>query len=183
MMNTVDPRIREARPDDAERIAVVHVAAWQAGYEGLMPADYLNDLSNQLDRRAEGWRRTLTGTGTTSGSITVLLAEDPASEELFGFTMFGTCRDDDVPPTTGELWAINLHRGAWGKGIGSALFLAGIDGLRADGYTDAVLWVLETNARARKFYERHGWRLDGHTKVDQREGFPLNEVRYVTSLR
>jgi ribosomal protein S18 acetylase RimI-like enzyme len=179
MMSAMGLRIREAHPDDAERIAAVHVAAWQAGYEGQLPADFLAGLSDDLDRRIQSWRRGLAADDTPT---TALVAEDPESGELFGFTTYGTCRDDDVPPTTGELWAINLHRGAWGRGVGSALFLAGVDGLRADGYRDAVLWVLETNTRARRFYEKHGWNPDGHTKVDQRETFALREVRYAIPL-
>jgi RimJ/RimL family protein N-acetyltransferase len=27
------------------------------------------------------------------------------------------------------------------------------------------LWVLEENARARRFYERHGWRENGRTRA------------------
>ena len=28
-----------------------------------------------------------------------------------------------------------------------------------------LLWVMEQNARARRFYEKHGWRPDGRTRV------------------
>ena len=37
--------------------------------------------------------------------------------------------------------------------------------LRARGATRARLWVLELNGRARSFYERHGWRADGTSRV------------------
>lgn len=39
------------------------------------------------------------------------------------------------------------------------------------------LWVLEANARARRFYERHGWRPDGRSQPCEFEPFPL-EVGY-----
>ena len=38
--------------------------------------------------------------------------------------------------------------------------------LRAAGFTEAVLWVLEGNERAARFYESHGWHEDGGTLVD-----------------
>ena len=34
----------------------------------------------------------------------------------------------------------------------------------------------------RRFYELGGWRLDGATKSDAREGFTLQEVRYRLAL-
>jgi len=45
-------------------------------------------------------------------------------------------------------------------------------------YREAVLWVLEGNARARSFYQAHGWWPDGAVKTEQRGEALLNEVRY-----
>ena len=42
----------------------------------------------------------------------------------------------------------------------------------------STLWTLEANGRARAFYERTGWALDGTTKDDDRGSFVLKEVRY-----
>jgi GNAT superfamily N-acetyltransferase len=39
------------------------------------------------------------------------------------------------------------------------------------------LWVLEQNTRARRFYERHGWRPDGRTQPCEFEPYPT-EVGY-----
>jgi hypothetical protein len=43
---------------DERRLAEVHIAAWQAGYAGLMPADFLAGLSMEVG--TEHWRRSLT---------------------------------------------------------------------------------------------------------------------------
>ena len=40
-----------------------------------------------------------------------------------------------------------------------------------------TLWVLKGNARAISFYERHGFKFDGATKTDERDGFSLHELR------
>jgi ribosomal protein S18 acetylase RimI-like enzyme len=50
------------------------------------------------------------------------------------------------------------------------------------GFREATLWVLETNDRARRFYEAVGWSLDGQRRVDESYGFALAEVRYRRSL-
>ena len=39
------------------------------------------------------------------------------------------------------------------------------------------LWVLADNARARRFYERHGWTADGASQALTIPGAPI-EVRY-----
>jgi RimJ/RimL family protein N-acetyltransferase len=45
-----------------------------------------------------------------------------------------------------------------------------------------VLWVLEDNSRARRFYERGGWRPDGTTRVEKLSGEPVPQLRYAKTL-
>jgi hypothetical protein len=40
------------------------------------------------------------------------------------------------------------------------------------GYVQATLWVLDSNARARRFYAKGGWAEDGAVKHDDSRGFP-----------
>lgn len=58
----------------------------------------------------------------------------------------------------------------------------GIEALRAAGHREAILWVLDDNRRARRFYEREGWRLDGAVKEDDFLGVRVSEVRYRITL-
>jgi hypothetical protein len=51
------------------------------------------------------------------------------------------------------------------------------------GYADAILWVLDTNDRARRFYALAGWADDGARKTDGSRGFDITEVRYRRTLR
>lgn len=67
---------------------------------------------------------------------------------------------------------------AWGTGIGRRLMTAALTSLVEAGFTRATLWVLDTNERARRFYEAGSWRPDGGLKRDERRGVLLNEVRY-----
>jgi ribosomal protein S18 acetylase RimI-like enzyme len=54
--------------------------------------------------------------------------------------------------------------------------------LAVAGFTQVTLWVLDSNDRARRFYEAGGWSADGAAKQDDSRGFPLSEVRYRRSL-
>ena len=59
---------------------------------------------------------------------------------------------------------------------------ASLDEMVKAGYTTATLWALDTNARARRFYEIGGWRADGVTKIHDWGSFTCTDVRYVLDL-
>lgn len=167
--------IRQAVVGDAAEVAVVHVAVWQAAYAGTMPAAFLAGLS--VRRREESWRRVFEERGPDPA---VLVAE--TDEGIVGFAVGGPSRADDAAPGTGELYAINLLPGQWGAGLGRTLHDRILAALTATGYRQATLWVLDTNARARRFYEREGWAPDGATQRDEFDGAVLDEVRYRIDL-
>jgi GNAT superfamily N-acetyltransferase len=174
--------VRPARVADAAKIAAIHIASWQRGYRGLVPQDYLDGLDAAVwtTRRVNlleqlDWSR--------SGCFVV--ADN--NGELVGFTHAGPTRDDDssssATAAVGEVYAIYLAPDAWGKGFGQALMAAALAQLAQCGYGEATLWVLDSNARARRFYAAAGFKPDGAVKVDDSRGFPLAEVRYRRSLR
>lgn len=66
----------------------------------------------------------------------------------------------------------------WGSGVGRELISAGEKRLRELGHVDAILWVLEDNPRARRFYERAGWNDDGGRRSITFLGLEVPEVRY-----
>ena len=50
---------------------------------------------------------------------------------------------------------------------------------REKGFSELTLWVLDANQRARKFYEKFEFVLDGSEKEDDRwDDFVISEVRY-----
>jgi GNAT superfamily N-acetyltransferase len=91
-------------------------------------------------------------------------------------------RDDDADPATGEVPMIYALPRAWGSGAGRELMAAAVAGLREAGFAQVTLWVLDSNARARRFYERAGFVPDGATKTDVLAGATMTEVRYRRAL-
>ena len=65
---------------------------------------------------------------------------------------------------------------------GKALMDSALDVLRQAGFSEATLWVLATNERARRFYEVGGRAPDGAAKQDDSRGFPITELRYRRQL-
>jgi GNAT superfamily N-acetyltransferase len=159
--------VRAAVPEDAEAIAAVHVRAWQVAYAHVFPPERLAGLDEAA--RSRQWREGL----ETDWSALVL-------DDGSGFASVGPSRDVEGE---GELYAIYVDPEHWGTGRGRALMEAGLAALRADGFEEATLWVLDDNPRARRFYEAAGWRLDGAEKPDEFLGTEIREVRYRISLR
>jgi len=165
---------RDAVVEDGLAIARVWVAAWQAAYVGLMPAAYLAGLNAEAALPA--FERSL-----REGQSVLVLEQDG---DIRGFSAYGTSRDPDAAPQTGEVIAINLHPSGWRRGMGRELLRETQQRLGERGFLEATLWVLHGNTRAREFYEAVGWRLDGVEKHDDMlTGFPLHEVRYRMGLR
>jgi ribosomal protein S18 acetylase RimI-like enzyme len=169
--------IRAARVADAAQIAVVHVRSWQGAYRGLLPQAYLDGLDPA--QRVGRWERSLAEADV--GRTGILVADVDGA--LLGFVGYSPSRDGDADSDrVGEIGAIYLLPSAWGKGVGRRLMDAALVRLAEAKFNQVTLWVLDSNARARRFYEAGGWVADGAQKFDESRGFPITQVRYRRSL-
>jgi ribosomal protein S18 acetylase RimI-like enzyme len=159
--------VRAASADDATAIIAVRLASWRATYADHLPPHVWDefDQAGRAQRLAES---------ITAGLTRVLVACQ--DDTIVGYTFSGPTRDDDLPDETGEIYAIYVHPSAWSTGAGRALMTATLADL---GQVPVVLWVLEVNDRARRFYERAGFVPDGAVKpADMPGGVTLPELRY-----
>jgi ribosomal protein S18 acetylase RimI-like enzyme len=109
----------------------------------------------------------------------VLVAREAG--QVVGFAGISPARDPDLDPASvGQLTTIYLLPQAWGRGHGRDLMTGALAALDQAGYREAVLYVLDTNTRARNFYQAGGWQPDGTAKQEPLRGtaVTLNEVRY-----
>lgn len=171
-MNASTEHVRRAVVEDAPDIATVHVRSWQAAYRGLLPQDYLDQL-DPASRLQQWHNATLRADWPRSGVLVAVL-----DDGIRGFVAFGPTRDaDEDRQQVGHVFAIYLHPAAWGKGLGRSLMSGALTNLAAAGYTQATLWVLESNTRARQFYAKGGWVEDGAVTQDDSYGVPVSELR------
>ena len=164
--------VRRAVPGDARAIAEVVVAGWRAAYRGLMPADFLDSLS--VTGREAVWREVLAR--DTDGGVPAWLAL--IDGRAVGFVSTGPPRDDDVPPPAAEVYAIYVVPVDWRRGVGRDLIETATDHWHGVGTDTLVLWVLEDNDPARRFYEAMGWSPDGGRQLLEIAGTSLIEIRY-----
>jgi ribosomal protein S18 acetylase RimI-like enzyme len=141
--------IRKARLEDASGIARVHVDSWRSSYHGLVPDEFLAGLS--YEQRTRAWTKNL----SESGNDTFLFVAEKDVSEIVGFVSAGPEREND-PVYHGEVYAIYLLHQFQNQGIGRKLMETGLQELSERGFSSMLLWVLEENTSARKFYEALG---------------------------
>ena len=157
--------IRRARLDDAAAIAEVHVRTWQAAYEHVFGAERLAGI----DRAGrEGLARRF----ATDAEYDAFVADDEGT--IVGFVACGPPEDEDEQR---ELFAIYVLPDAWGTSAATGLMHAALDAMQGRGAPSAILWVLDDNPRARRFYEREGWQADGSAESEYL-GVTVPLVRY-----
>lgn len=165
-------RIRPAQVEDAAQLAEIHLQTWQATYRGLLSERYLSALSAGVERRAA-----VLGAAIASRQISVRVAEQGG--QLLAWASFGSSRDADALPATGELRAINLLPQVWSQSIGRRLWQEVRQLLIEAGFTAATVWVIEGNQRALRFYQAIGFVEEPGTAVTLFENDePLPLVRY-----
>jgi GNAT superfamily N-acetyltransferase len=157
--------VRDAVVADAPAVQAVRLAGWRAAYGPLLPADAFDriDLAEWTARSRQRIER---------ASEVTLVAEDGSG--VVGMCVGGAGRDEArVAPE--EIYAFYVLPQRWSQGVGRALMGVLLGRLGRP----LSLWVLQDNPRARRFYERCGFRADGTVKPADLLGTQLPEVRYI----
>ncbi|MFG2193583.1 GNAT family N-acetyltransferase [Streptomyces sp. NPDC048639] len=168
-------RIREMDEGDIEAVSAVRVRGWQSAYAGLMPKTYLDAKTVQADaeRRREHF-------APGRGTVADLVAERGGA--VVGWACTGPCRDEDSRPGDGELLALYVLPEHLSTGAGRALLEESVARAARRGFRRLLLWVVEGNTRARRFYGIAGFAPDGARRADDAGGTDVPEVRYVLPL-
>lgn len=159
--------IRAAERTDADGVTDVQVASWRAGYAHVFPDSvlYADDFDRTRRNFWTSWRFTPGHRLAVAVEQIETPVDQPADqpvERVVGFSSYGPERERARGFTgRAELYAFYFHPDAWGTGVASALLDYTEERFRVEGFETAVLWVLEDNPRARRFYERHGWTPSG----------------------
>ncbi len=142
-------------------------------YRGLLPGPYLDGLRPE-DRAA----RYTFGVVDPMRPTTLVAVDDGV---VLGFATTGPAPELETP-AIGELMALHVDPERWQRGVGRALVGAARAPLAGHGYREAVLWVLEGNTRAARFYAADGWSPDGKRRSETVWGVSTNNIRYRRAL-
>jgi len=163
-------RVREARPDDAVRMASIYVEAARGAWGHIFGASNLLALEPPIERL----RSRISGAPPHEN---VLVAD--VDGKVRGFAIVRPCDDEDANPVRdGELDMIYTDPDFWGQGTGRTLLVAAVSSLGARGFRQATLWTAEENLRPRRVYEAAGWKRDGVSRERSWRGITFRELRY-----
>jgi len=170
------PLVRPMTADDCGHVSDIRIRGWRTAYRGLMPQSYLDglDVAEDAERRRALFARTPVGTVN-------LVAEDDDGK-VVGWACHGPYRDGESLTEDAELYALYVDAARFGTGIGRALLQESVRACAEAGQGRMLLWVVEGNARARRFYERAGFRADGAEEPFEVAGAVVPEVRYARDL-
>ena len=160
---------REAKAEDAEKIAQVHVANWQLHYRGILDDFYLDHQA--LADRSKVWQKRLQ---YPDPNMLLILAVD--LDQIIGFGCLFLDDDSEYGALLDNLHMAKTHTG---MGIGSALMKAlAAEIIQRQARHDMYLWVLKENRSAIRFYQK----LNGREKelaIEKELGKnPIEKVRY-----
>ncbi|MEV7169495.1 GNAT family N-acetyltransferase [Streptomyces sp. NPDC093224] len=171
--------VRAMTGADIEAVSAIRVTGWRTAYAGVVPRTWLERMTVEEDARER--RRRF---ASAPAGVYDLVAVD-AGGAVVGWACLGSGPDEGAGGTgtrTGELYALYVLPALVGSGVGRALIEAVHARARELGLGRLLLWVLDDNARARRFYERAGYAADGAVQADEYDGVSLPEVRYGLAL-
>jgi GNAT superfamily N-acetyltransferase len=152
--------LREVWPGEATVLAELQERSSVAGFAHVFPPE-LYAFPREVVRAR--WRQTL-----QDSDASVLVAE--LDREPVGFACIR-------PKWMDALYVVPEQ---WGQGVADVLYDRALERLRAFGADRCHLWVLEENRRARRFYEKCGWRENGERRIVP---FPPNPLDVGYSLQ
>lgn len=160
-------QIRRAKLDDASGIAKVHVDSWRTTYKGIIPNDFLNNLS--YEQRTELWKQNI----LRDASYVVIACNHEG--QIIGFADAWK-RETNVVENSCDLTSIYLLKEYQGKGIGKKLLKELFWYFKQLSYKKIFVEVLEEN-KTHLFYEYYGAKLVETVQI-KINGKVLNELIY-----
>ena len=149
-------KIRKAEPGDEKILAHIQTESWKAAFTDILSPEELERCTN-LEKAEQMYHSVLRREGCN-------MAIEFVADQPHCIAAWGKNRCD-LGDTVGELICIHSLQNNWAKGYGSAMMEYVLARFKQEGYKFVILWVFEANTRARKFYEKHGFRLTEQKKL------------------
>lgn len=167
----MDILVRPAQMEDVPALARILVEGWSTAYMDLLSPEERTHYLN-VPRREAQFRRFL-----DNGELLWLglLHGEPCG------LLFASRENDEDLLDCGFIYSLYLKEAAYGSGLAPRLMEEALSALAGAGLERVALWVIAENGRARRFYEKQGFRPDGATKTGRFAAQPL-ELCYVKAL-
>ena len=151
--------------DDLYAVSNVYEKSWKSAYKEILPQKYLDSIL------AGRWVNSI----NKKGMHNLVAVENGNIIGTCGF-----CRSRwEKYFGYGEIVSLYFLPEYIGKGFGKHLICKAVEELERMGYNSIILWVLEENFRARRFYEKNGFIFSGEYMQNIIGGKEVREVMYI----
>jgi ribosomal protein S18 acetylase RimI-like enzyme len=155
--------------DDLFEISSIYENSWKYTYRGMIPQEYLDSIPS--GRWAERIQK--------NGMKNLVMTENGKIIATAGF-----CRSRWEKYTDyGEIVSIYFLPEYIGKGCGRCLLEACMRELSMLGFNHVLLWVLDENRRARRFYEKNGFIPTDEYLDNIIGGKTIREIMYIRKFK
>jgi ribosomal protein S18 acetylase RimI-like enzyme len=137
-----------ADASDLADIAALFLECWLVSYADVLPDSLVGSMTPS--RAHEIWASAL-----SNPELTILIAT-PEPGDVHGLVGFR-----QEPDGSGYVSSLYVSPRSQGRGFGGRLLREAETGLLDAGAAHGRLWVFAANHPSIRFYERHGWALDG----------------------
>ncbi|WP_077081736.1 GNAT family N-acetyltransferase [Mycobacterium numidiamassiliense] len=151
-MKSTDVKIRRAGPTEFAKVADMHYPVWRRSWAGMIE-DYLLDVIGT----PKLWAEVKYPEAVNRPGWGMWIAE--ARNKILGMSIYGP---DFSTANTTRLEALYTADEAKSLRIGVRLLNKAV---RSNPSSDVILWCAEKNEKARQFYEKHDFQLDGRTHI------------------
>ncbi len=166
---TPSVQIRRIDEEAWESIGALHALSQHETYTSLLPGR--PRVRFRPVDLVEHWR-------TRPNRAALVLHGGWMDENLVGFVA-----TSPVAAQRFELNALHVRPDWHGRGLGEWLHRAALAHVRGQGGHECRLWVVAGNLRARRFYEKHGWRVSkGHRTVSLAGAAQLPAIEYTRTV-
>ncbi|MCH5323655.1 MAG: GNAT family N-acetyltransferase [Eubacterium sp.] len=150
--------------DNLLEISNIYESSWKYAYKDIIPQDYLDSIPTGR------WANSINKIGMNN----LVVIENGL---IIGTASFCKSRWEQYS-NYGEIVSIYFLPAYMGKGYGKHLLRKCVEELNGLGYNNILLWVLEDNQKARRFYEKNGFTCSGDILNDNIGGKELREIMY-----
>lgn len=153
--------VRKIKYKDIESVVDINIKDWQMAYKGIIEQSSLDNLNR--NKKIGKWRKHY-----NIGNV--IVAEK--NEKILGF-----CRYSEKTETAEcdcEIIALYVDYENHEHGVGRKLVEYAINDLKEKGKSNMIIWCLEKNVEARKFYEKMGG-----IQINRNNIFSIDYIEYI----
>ena len=159
--------IRKASKEDIKHVSKVYVDSWRTTYQGLVPDDYLKELS--YDDAEKSWIDFLNNENEPFIYVAI--------NDIGKIIGFASGKSIDEKNFDGELYSLYLLQECRGLGVGRKLISAIAKRFKEKDKHSMLVWVMKQNKSGLGFYERMGGKEYIH-RTSTFGGTTVDDVAY-----